>query len=74
MSPATKAWLGLGAGILTWDILAPHGQTLSEQCHRWCDAHPWMVRAAIILLGIHLAAVINPRYDPIHLGFTALHR
>ena len=69
MSPAAKAWTVLAVGVAAWDIAAPTGQTLSEQCDRWLATHPWLTRILIAAVALHLSNAIPPRTDPLHLAF-----
>lgn len=68
LSPSSKAWLALGAGVAAWDILCPPGETLSEGVDRALE-HP--VYRAVALGGIavtaaHLANLLPDRIDPFH--------
>lgn len=70
MSSGEKAWLWLFTGILAWDLTCKPGNTLSEAA----DLHP---RTALALGGIiyaHVANLLPPEKDPIHLGFLVLRR
>lgn len=35
MSPASKAWLAIGAEVVIYDVLCPAGETLSEGVDSW---------------------------------------
>lgn len=68
MRPATKAWIGLGAYVAGYDILAPKGETLSEGVDRALE-HPTLRYAAIVGIGVtaaHLVNVLPEKYDPFH--------
>ncbi len=68
LKPATKAWIGLGAYVAAWDILAPRGETLSEGVDRALE-HPTLRYVALAGIGItaaHLCNVLPERYDPFH--------
>lgn len=62
---ATYGWMGLTAGVILWDALAP--QTLSSAYDRYLE-HPVKRIAAIgavALTGAHLLNVLPPQLDPI---------
>lgn len=72
MTPADKAWVTLGAGILAYDMLAPPGETLSEGADRYMLRHRWLVRGVACALTGHVCNLVPARYDVIHLAFSAM--
>lgn len=62
---AEHMWLGLGASIITYDLLCPENQTLSEAFRKQPRA---LQLGELALLGVHLLEVA-PRLDPIRQGF-----
>lgn len=66
MTPADRAWLTLGTGILAYDLLAPPGETLSEGADRYMLRHRWLVRGVAFALTAHVCNLIPNRFDPIH--------
>lgn len=58
-------WLGLGASIITYDLLCSENQTLSEAFRKQPRA---LQLGELALLGAHLLEVA-PRLDPIRQGF-----
>lgn len=68
MRAATKAWLGLGMGVATYEILCPRGETLSEGVDRALE-HPmgrYIAMTAIALTAAHLSNVLPQEVDPFH--------
>lgn len=74
MTPADRAWVTLGAGILGWDLFCNDGDTLSERVDDYLTTHPILTRAVIAVVAVHLANAITPRYDPIHRLFLTARR
>jgi len=66
LRPADRAWLTLGAGVLAWDVACPAGCTLSEGVDRYIERHPWLTRAVVAVVGLHLANLLPTALDPIH--------
>lgn len=68
MRPATKGWVGLAAGVTTYEIFCPKGETLSEGVDRALE-HPmgrYIALAAIALTAGHLANLLPQEIDPFH--------
>lgn len=68
MRPATKAWLGIGIGVATYEVLCPKGETLSEGVDRALE-HPmgrYAAMTAIALTSAHLANLLPEQVDPYH--------
>lgn len=66
MRPSHKAWIGLGAGVAAYDILAPKGETLSEAVDGALE-HPTFRYFAIAGIGItacHLLNLLPEKVDP----------
>ncbi len=66
MRAASKAWIGLAAGIIAYDVLAPPGETLSEACDRAMERYPVGTILTIGTVALHLANVLPQSIDPIH--------
>ena len=69
---ADTAWIALGVGVLTYDLAAKPGQTLSEGADRYMLTHPWITRVVAFALAAHVCNLVKPEYDLIHLGFRAI--
>jgi hypothetical protein len=67
LRPADRAWIVLGASVITYEILAE--DLLSYAADRWLETHPWLTRAAIAAVALHLANGVPSRYDPLHYLF-----
>lgn len=66
MRPSTKAWVGLGLGVVTYDVMCPPGETLSEGLDRLME-HPIYKFMCIGMVGttaLHLCNVLPPSLDP----------
>jgi len=70
----TVGWIGLTAGIIAWDILAP--ETLSHAYDRYLDDPVKKVVAigAVAITGLHLLNKIPEQVDPLVQGFKAIER
>lgn len=66
MRTAEKAWIGLGAGILAYEILCPPEELLSEGMDRLIEKHPIATRAIIGAFALHLANLVPEKIDGIH--------
>lgn len=69
ISPATKAWIGLAAGIATYEVLCPQGETLSEGVDRAIERNKFTKIATLGAIGItaaHLANLLPKKLDPYH--------
>lgn len=63
------AWLGLAAGVLTYEAgaaLHPEAELLSEAVDRYRRQHPIVTLAVIGYVAAHLARLIPARWDPLH--------
>lgn len=72
MRSADVAWIALAVGVVTYDVLAHPGETLSEGADRYMLTHPWTTRAVALAVSGHVCNLLPGRYDPIHLFFKAL--
>lgn len=70
LRPADRAWLALTGGIAVYEMAAAEGELLSEAADRYMLAHPWITRAVVIAVGMHLCNAVPDRYDPLHWLFT----
>lgn len=68
LRPSTKAWIGLGAYVAAYDILAPKGETLSEGVDRMLehDKCKYVAIGGVALTAAHLINLLPPKYDPFH--------
>ena len=71
MRPSSKAWAALAAYVIIYNLSAPEGEMLSERCDRWQEARPWLTRAVITLVAVHLANGVPQSIDPVHWVFLA---
>lgn len=72
--PSDAAWVALGVGVLSYDLLAPAGETMSEGADRYMLRHPWLVRGVAFALAGHCCNLLPDRYDPLHHAFAAVRR
>lgn len=66
MSHGDWAWITIAVGVVTYEIMAPPGQLLSEACHRYKDRHPWATALIVGYLATHLLRVWPAPIDPLH--------
>ena len=66
MRAGDKAWIALGVGIGTYELLCPEEELMSEAADRWMLRHPWLVRAGAFLLAAHVCNLLPDRCDPVH--------
>ncbi len=71
--PAARAWCALGVGVVGYDVACPAGETLSEGADRFIGRHPYLARALVAVVALHVANTIPPSCDPIHRLFVAAH-
>ena len=73
LTPASRAWAVLAAGIISWEVFAPPEQLLSDEASRLVKSHPTGARIAIICIGAlltaHLADLIDDTQDPVSPNF-----
>lgn len=62
--PSELAWGVLAASIITYDVLCPNGQTLSEGVDRALESHKVLTLAAIGVTALHLANLLPDSIDP----------
>jgi hypothetical protein len=60
------AWITIAVGVLTYEIVAPPGQLLSEAMDRYRQQHPFAAGCAVIYVAAHLLRVWPTRFDPLH--------
>lgn len=68
MRPSTKAWGVLGLGVVSYDVLCPPGETLSEGLDNGLE-HPifkFLLIGAIGTTALHLMNVLPSHLDPFH--------
>lgn len=66
MRTSEKAWLGLGLGVLAYDVLSPKGETLSEGMDGMINKHPKLTYLAVGAVALHLLNIIPNQIDPLH--------
>jgi len=71
MRPACKAWTALGAYVVTYNLLAPEDEMLSTGADRLLEKRPWLTRAAIAMVAVHVANGVPASVDPVHWAFLA---
>lgn len=74
MSAAGTKWLTVIVDLVQYELSHTNdGELLSEFCDRWIDRHPLLARLVIVCLGellvLHLANLIDPKYDPVSVEF-----
>lgn len=74
MKAGDYGWIGLTAGVIAFDALAP--ETLSGAVDRYLERPIGRIVAigAIAVTGAHLMNLLPERLDPIHQGFDLLRR
>ena len=63
---ARHAWSAIALGVVTYDVLCPKGETLSEGVDRALEKYPALTTIAIGAVALHLLNVLPPEIDPIH--------
>lgn len=63
---AERAWLGLGAAILAYEIACPQDHLLSQGVDRAIEKHPVATRLAIGITALHLANALPRQLDPFY--------
>lgn len=63
---ARRGWLIVGGVIVGYEAACPKGELLSEGVDRALECHPWVVRAAVGAVALHLLNVLPDQIDPIH--------
>lgn len=76
MQPRDYACLALATGVVTWDLLAPAGQTISEAADDYLTRprSRLVTEAGLLLLYLHVSNRLPDRLDPIHRAFVSLKR
>ncbi|AOQ28899.1 hypothetical protein SEA_WATERFOUL_37 [Mycobacterium phage Waterfoul] len=65
MRAADRAWIGLAAAVVAYEVGAPRGELLSQGVDRYLMRRPWLTRSVVLYLGAHLLNVIPDRVDPL---------
>lgn len=65
MKPGDIAWTALAAGVIAYELRAPHGELLSEAVDRYRARRPLVTHAAVIYVAGHLVRVWPARVDPL---------
>lgn len=60
------AWIALAIGVLTYEVVAPPGQLLSEAMDKYRQHHPLAAGTAVIYIACHLLRVWPKPVDPLH--------
>lgn len=68
LRPACKAWLGIAAGVVAYEIACPNGETLSEGVDRALERPiaRYVALGGIAVTAAHLSNFIPQQYDPFH--------
>lgn len=74
MKSSDRAWIALGVGVVSYDLLCVEGQTLSEGADAAMLRHPWLVRAVAFALAGHVCNLVPVRFDAVHWMFVGLRR
>lgn len=69
LRPSDRAWLALLVGVAVYEVLSRDGELLSEAADRYRQAHPWLVRGAVIIVAVHLLRAVPDRYDVMRQGW-----
>jgi hypothetical protein len=74
MRYSTKAWLGLGAYVVTTEVCAPDGELLSQAVDRWLEKRPGRTVSVltIVATALHLLNLLPERYDPFAITFKTV--
>ena len=67
MRMSTKAWLGIGVAVITWDAFCPEGEMLSHGYDNFLARHPYITWVFTMLTAAHLLNVAPKVIDPWHL-------
>jgi hypothetical protein len=74
LQPSDVAWIGLGLGVIAWDLLCPDGEMLSEASRRYAKNHQLVAFGVVASVGAHLLDLIPRWADPIHWVGVGLRR
>ena len=66
MRAGDKAWIALGVGVGTYELLCPESELMSEAASRYMLRHPWLVRFCAFALAAHVCSAIPRPLDPLH--------
>lgn len=75
-SPATAAWMALGVGVATYELLCPDGETLTEGFREGMNTKLGRaaLTGAVLVTAGHLLEVIPKNYDPFEQGLSKVRR
>jgi len=65
VKPSDRAWLFLSGGVVAYEVLALDGELMSEAVDRYLEARPWLTRAVIVTVALHLLNVLPQSLDPL---------
>lgn len=71
MTDGERAWLALGCGVVSYNLVAKDGQMFSEIVDEWLVEHPWLTRGVVAVFALHLINALPTRADPVSLLFAA---
>jgi hypothetical protein len=74
MRHGDRGWVIVAAVVMAVEVTAGEGELLSEAVDRYLVSRPWLTRAVVAMLALHVANVLPQRLDPIHGGFVAIRR
>jgi hypothetical protein len=64
MRASERAWMALGVGVATYEVLARDGELLSHQVDRWLETHPILTTVVVSVTAAHLLNLLPSRIDP----------
>ena len=68
---AANGWKALIAGVLAYEVACAEGELLSEGFDRLVERHPLWPRVVVVAVALHVANLIPPRLDVVHLVFQS---
>lgn len=71
LRPSDRAWCAIGVFVVVYNLAAKEGETLSEGADRYMLSHRWITRGVAFALVSHVCNMMSPRFDIIHLAFSA---
>ncbi|MEO5499453.1 MAG: hypothetical protein ABIR46_03065 [Candidatus Saccharimonadales bacterium] len=76
MRPSTRMWAAVGVGITAYEVMCPHGETLSERVDDVLEGSPYkraVTLGAIAITALHLSNVLPEVVDPYHYALRWKH-
>lgn len=61
---AEQAWIVLIGGVVTYEVMAPAGQLLTDGARRAHQRHPTAVTLAVMATAMHLLGALPGTIDP----------